>query len=170
MLLAFFFALVGAVVVGPPPSDAATGEVPAPSGNSVEVYRLDGVVGALRTGLAAADVAVLGSTFNAASPAFVCGSTSTGGARQNIGLQPRFSTTGQTCKVRLCHYSSASSTASPYQVSGEVTFTAGSMRDVDGKYYARDPYVFDSAGALLVRWNLTTAPASGTVDLWAGSR
>lgn len=89
--------------------------------------------------------------------------------RQNVPVSARFSAASQTCKVRVYHY--WKTTAGTYYFLGcseEITLTGSSVQDATPEYVA-PTYVFDSAGANVVKVVVTTMPTAGTLKLWVGS-
>lgn len=85
---------------------------------------------------------------------------------------PRFSASGQTCKVIVfyAYFAAADGSGTGYifDHSAETTFTGGSTAYAGAQYWGAST-AFDGKGATHVYAVVTTAPSSGTVDLWCGS-
>lgn len=160
-LLAFFaLATVLMAVTVSTPAHGASGQSSTPSTPpNQQGYRLDQQTAAFRSGLNAADSTNL-STCLATTEFVLLGS-------RNIPVSARFSAASQTCKVRILYVYKPSAN-NILGISEEITLTGTALTDAGGLYTAPTT-VFDGMGASHARILLTSAPASGTVDLWAGS-
>jgi hypothetical protein len=160
-LVAFF--AIATVVLGLAlsPAHGASGQASTPSTPpNQQGYRLDQQTTAFRSGLVSADSTNLSTVLSGTTEFVILGS-------RNIPVSARFSASGQTCKVRIL-YVYKPSTNIILGISEEITLTGTLLTDASGLFVAPTT-VFDGMGASHVRIMLTTAPASGTVSLWAGS-
>jgi hypothetical protein len=99
--------------------------------------------------------------------------------RQGILLNARFSASGATASVRVVYVhkttvpgSSTDTTINKIKGYSDVrTLTAGTSQ-YEGAYYTPDAgdEFFDGMGAIAIRVIVTTAPSSGTVTFWVGSK
>ena len=127
--------------------------------------------GAFRTAIAVADTRTTAGIL--ATTEFVLD------GRQGVLVGARFSASAATVSVRVVYVNKTSVKGSATDTAinkiknyGEIrTLTAGTTQ-YEGSYYvpnAGDEF-FDGTGAIAVRLIVTTAPSSGTVTFWVGSK
>ena len=129
--------------------------------------------GLVRDGLSSADSATL-ATFKTAHDADEAGGAIDVSDRQLVFLKAIFSAASQTCGVRVYLFHADPETGAedaarePY-ITEEITLTGTDRLDSNSEYLSELEKI-EADDFSLVRVALTTAPASGTVDLYLGSR
>ncbi len=173
ILLALLF-LVGAKCW--PPAVMAENGGSALIGQGVATsYRSDRQTTAFRTGISAVDTAsvTLSDANLTTCTEFECGLTGVlGAARKTISVTPYFSTASATVSI-TCYTAwkadPATATYTGVKRQGPIVFTAASSA-VRSSRYLGETYFFDSTGANVAFFVVSTAPSAGTVDLWCGSQ
>lgn len=146
----------------------ASGQHGEPNQFSAGGYEPDRQTAAFRSSLAVVDTLTTAGVL-ATTEFKVYGKT-------NIPIGARFSASGQTCQVEIAYIHKSDVTATATDTSANtikgwssvITLT-GTSSQKEGSYYEAPDYVFDGDGAVTARVLLISAPASGTVTLWAGS-
>jgi hypothetical protein len=175
LILALVLLVVRAGDVWPPKASAEDGGSAGTIAQTVATsYRTDRQTAAFRTGLSSADTAAttLSDANLASCGEFDLGTAGTvGAARKTISLTPYFSVAGATVSVTVYTAYKADPAVATYtgvKRQGPVTFTAASSA-VRGARYLSETQFFDSTGANVAFFVISTATSSGTVDLWCGS-
>ena len=150
---------------------AASGDPGGPPQGGVQYgqgYLWDRQTASFRTNLQTADTLTSAATL--ATPAFVLN------GRQNLTVSARFTDPSVTCQVAVVWIWNRAAIGGVSSnvitgVSSTLTCTGAAssgFRDADGNYMA-PTLNFDGNGASHARVVLVTAPATGLVNLWAGS-
>lgn len=168
-------ALVIGLRIWPPFAHAEDGGSASIGQGVATHYRSDRQVTAFRTGIAVVDTAA--TTLSDANLT-LCGEfdlgvpTQMGAARKSISLTPYFSAASATVSVTVYTAWKADPTVATYtgvKRQGPYTFTAPSSAVRSSRYLAETEFL-DSTGANVAFFVISTAPSSGTVDLYCGSQ
>lgn len=172
-----FFALLLVIVrAWPPMAQAEDGASAGPINQTVATsYRSDRQLTAFRSALGVADAAstTLSDVNLALCGEFDLGAAGVAGAaRKTITLTPYFSVASATVSVTVYTGWKADPTTATYtgiKRQGPFTFTAAAAAVRSSRYLAETAF-FDSTGANVAFFVVSTAPSSGTVDLYCGSQ